>query len=561
MCLIAGLVTAVARFQDLVAAAASPEFLFGPQNLGLMLAVFVCVKVLHEAGHAVTARLFGAECTECGVMLMVFTPVLYTNVTDTWRLPGRQRITVTAAGIMVELFLASVSLLLWTMASPGLTKNLLLNTVLICSVNTVLFNGNPLLRFDGYFILADWVGIPNLAARSGSLVKEAILSLLTGRSREAVTRDRSVFLLSYGILAATYRLSLTFAILQFILGITEQWRIEFAGAILAVIVVIGFLVIPLAAFVKELASEHCRKPFRPSAWGRLAGIAGGGLLLLLTPLPASITLPAFVIPDAAPVYAALPGRLEQMPQYGARIEEGIEVIRLSNDELTFRRSEIQARADLLKVDLRNLRSLEDPRSDAQIPGIKQALQAELSRLEEFDNETAELRIVSPRSGTLLPPPARSPQNRSDLPKLWSGVPGDTINIGAWIERGTLLGSVGEPQRVHLQIAVPESSVQLLTTDQKLTFFINGAEAECTGVITNVNPISSDILPPQFAVAGLVNGQVTDGSLVPVESTHLATAALDSTGVTPALYSAGEVRVQLPRSSLLDRAIRYLQQTF
>ena len=111
----------------------------GPRNMLLMLAVFVLVKVLHEAGHAVTARWFGAECNECGFMLMVFTPVLYTNVSDTWLLTRRQRMLVTAAGILVELAIASVCTILWWNASPGLTRSVLLNTMILCSVNTVLF--------------------------------------------------------------------------------------------------------------------------------------------------------------------------------------------------------------------------------------------------------------------------------------------------------------------------------------------------------------------------------------------------------------------------------------
>jgi len=112
---------ALLRFDEIVHLLPNVATLLGPGNLPLMLLVFVAVKVLHEAGHAFTSRHFGAECNEAGIMLLVMTPVLYTNVTDAWLLPRYQRLLVTAAGILVELVLASFCTILWWMAAPGLT--------------------------------------------------------------------------------------------------------------------------------------------------------------------------------------------------------------------------------------------------------------------------------------------------------------------------------------------------------------------------------------------------------------------------------------------------------
>ena len=145
-----------------------------------MLIVFVSVKAAHEAGHALTARYFNAECSECGVMLLMFTPVLYTNVSDSWTLPRRQRMCVTAAGIAVEIVIAAVCTIAWWFALPGTIKAILLNTMVICSVNTLLFNGNPLLRFDGYFLLSDYVRIPNLAQQSSAVVKSIFRRYVAG---------------------------------------------------------------------------------------------------------------------------------------------------------------------------------------------------------------------------------------------------------------------------------------------------------------------------------------------------------------------------------------------
>ena len=561
LCLIVGLLTAIVRFDELVTTLSSNQFLFGPQNLSLMLVVFVVVKVLHEFGHAIAARLFGAECTECGVMMMVFTPVLYTNVSDTWRLPARQRMIVTAAGIMVELVLASVCLVLWTLAAPGLTRNLLFNTVLICSVNTVLFNGNPLLRFDGYFILTDWARIPNLASQAGNLVRDAVISALTGRNRNIRNRPHSGFLLSYGIAAACYRLFLTLAILQLVVGVAEEWRLEVVGAILAIIIVTGFLIIPAAAFMSEIAQENASAPFRIGSWIRLTVTATCAIALLIVPIPSSIVLPAFVIPEATPVYAAYSGRIGPMIAYGDHVEPHQEITQLLNHELAFRRSELQARADLLAVDLENLEKLQNQESADQIPGLEKSLLAARERVDRFDTETAGLKVLSPRDGILLPPPVRAPLKRPDLPELWDGLPGSKINVGAWIERGTHLGSIGHPGKIQLQIAVSETSVELLEVGQQIAFWSEGSDALVYGILESVNPLESETLAPQFAAARMIAGQATDESLRPSETTYLATATLSESPTNIALYRMGTVRVQLEKTSLLWRFLRYLRQTF
>ena len=144
---------------------------------------------------------------------------------------------------------------------------------------------------------------------------------------------------------------------------------------------------------------------------------------------------------------------------------------------------------------------------------------------------------------------------------WYGLPGEPINSGAWIERGTLLGSVGDPTHVRLQIAVSERSIQLLKPQQTLTFFREGSASVIPGTLDSVSPLESETLAPQFAVTGAVAGQATVDSLRPAETTYIATAELTGDDVATGLYSVGFVRVQLEHSSLLSRFVRYLRQTF
>ena len=125
------------------------------------------VKIIHEFGHGLTAKHFGGEVHEMGMLFLVLTPALYCDVTDSWLLPNKwKRIWISAAGIYVELFLASIATFVWLRTEPGLTNSLAMATMFICSVNTVLFNANPLLRYDGYYVTADYLEIPNLRIKS-----------------------------------------------------------------------------------------------------------------------------------------------------------------------------------------------------------------------------------------------------------------------------------------------------------------------------------------------------------------------------------------------------------
>ena len=140
------------------------------------------MKIIHEFGHGLTAKHFGGEVHEMGILFLVLTPALYCDVTDSWLLPNKwKRIWISAAGIYVECFLASIATFVWWYSTPGLLNSLAMATMFICSVNTIMFNANPLLRYDGYYVMADWLEIPNLRIKSTQffayLIQEKVLGL------------------------------------------------------------------------------------------------------------------------------------------------------------------------------------------------------------------------------------------------------------------------------------------------------------------------------------------------------------------------------------------------
>src|SRR5262249_17828777 len=140
------------------------------------------VKLIHEFGHGLSCKHYGGEVHEMGLLFLVFSPCMFCNVSDAWTLPNKwHRIIISAAGIYVELVIAAIATFVWwnTPANP-FVNNLALSLMVVCSVSTVVFNANPLMRYDGYYVLADWIEIPNLRERSNRFLKNLFLEHALG---------------------------------------------------------------------------------------------------------------------------------------------------------------------------------------------------------------------------------------------------------------------------------------------------------------------------------------------------------------------------------------------
>ena len=152
-----------------------------PENLVALWLVYPLVKLLHELAHGFVTRLHGGEVHEMGVMLLAFIPIPYVVASSSAAFPDkRRRMAVAAAGIAAELFVASLALFVWLAVGPGWVSAIAFNVLLVGGVSTLLFNGNPLLRYDGYYVLADWLEIPNLAHRSTSYLGYLLQRYLFG---------------------------------------------------------------------------------------------------------------------------------------------------------------------------------------------------------------------------------------------------------------------------------------------------------------------------------------------------------------------------------------------
>ncbi len=248
----------------------SAEGVLDPENLPLLYVGALLAKVFHEFGHAFACKHFGkreggGEVHEMGIMLLVFTPLPYVDASSAWALRSKvRRIIIGAGGMLVEMVIAAIAAIIWAQTSTGTTIHALCyNVMFIASVSTILFNANPLLRYDGYYILSDLLEIPNLAPRSRQYIYYLVKKYVYGVRRPtnpAHTRGEKGWFCFYGVASTCYRVIICSGIILMI-----AQRFFFIGAMLAVGAIILWLVVPLGKFVHYLATSQELTRVRPRA--------------------------------------------------------------------------------------------------------------------------------------------------------------------------------------------------------------------------------------------------------------------------------------------------------
>ncbi|BAM02924.1 hypothetical protein [Phycisphaera mikurensis] len=388
---------------------------FDPAYLLGALGVFVGLKLLHELAHGVACKHFGrgvpggCEVPAVGLMLLVAVPVPFIDVTSSWLIPSRWgRAAVAAAGLYAELFVAALAAVVWAHTAPGLLNTLAFQTVLIASIATILFNANPLLRYDGYHALADAAGIANLGQRAQAMVTGAALRLLGvpaerafaaapgGESLgEASTRQR-VLLVVYAVASTAYRWLILAVIVVMVGG---QWLL--LGKVLAAMAAVGWLVLPLARFVARL-----RRELAEAGRGRRALAVGGGVAAAAVALAVLVPVPRFAF---APGVAEARATAQVRPRTGGFLRRvlpageaadpaGPPLLTLADPALAAERA--GAAAQLAAARVRLDAAAGGPPAEAAALADRCAALAD--RLAELDRRIAALRVPAAAAGVWIP---------------------------------------------------------------------------------------------------------------------------------------------------------------
>ena len=326
-------------------------------NLLLIAALYPVIKLLHELGHGYMTKAHGGEVHELGVMLLVLLPLPYVEVSAAAGFRGKwTRCAVGAAGIMVELFIAALALYVWLLVEPGLVRALAFNVMLTASVSSILFNGNPLLRYDGYYVLADAIEVPNLAQRGRQywpyLLRRYMFCMPAQRDFPA-TRGERIWFLLYMPIATGYRISVTIGIALFLTS-----RYQAAGVALALWGLTAGILMPVGRGIWSLLSS----PDFASNRGRVlastvAATAAVILLLLRVPLPLHTGAEGVVwLPDDAILRAGTDGFVTAVDVApGGAVTRGQVLVDSSDPELAAEVKGLRAQEAALDAKLDSVR--------------------------------------------------------------------------------------------------------------------------------------------------------------------------------------------------------------
>lgn len=549
-----------------------PDFatFFEAKNLLLLGVSLALVKVLHELGHAIACKQFGGECHEMGVMLLAFIPCLYVNVSDAWTMPNKwHRIIVSAAGIFVELFISSVCVFLWWFSYPGLFHSLCLNIVFICSVSTLLLNGNPLLRYDGYYILLDLVEVPNLRQRSQTIVSNRLHHWFFGHKADILLKEpRRLrrFLLLYGIASILYRWFIVIVILTVCYYVLEPYGLEVIAQVMGAFVLMGMLMVPLKSGMNEIqtyakAGQIQWRRFVIRSTISLMLLAG----LLFVPLPHRITAPALIeLKDAKHVYVTAEGFLKSAATPQSVLRQGSLIAQLQNDEIDQEVLKLTGQINQQKILIATLekRQVDDPEAAQELPTAKEQLADLNDQLRQRQTDHRRLSLKAPITGTLIPAPQIPDSQEEEALSSWSGSPLDEENRNCFLERGTWLCSLGDPEKLQARLIVDQEHVEFIEAGQSVKILLDEYPGNpLKGTIHDIAEIDIDDLHPNLIHRKEITTELDSTGKQQLSNTsYLARVTLDSPSENPLIHAAGQAKISVSPESLGKKAYRHLRKT-
>lgn len=416
------------------------DHVLSSSNLMVMVIVFPIVKLLHELGHGFAAKAWGGSVSQMGLMFLVFAPVPYVDASSSSAFPSKyRRAVVAAAGMMVEVFVAALAMYVWVLVEPGIVRAIAFNTLVVAGVSTLVVNGNPLLRYDAYYILTDLIEMPNLAQRGQKYWTYLWdYHVFGARDQElpAESPSEKRWLFFYTPLAWCYRTFVTLSIMLFIAG-----EFFIFGVLLALWSLFSLVGMPIWKACKHIASAatlHRRRG--PAVRITLVLLASVCLLLFALPLPLHSRAEGVVwLPDQAVLHAGGNGFFRRwLVAPGAVVHKGQPLYLMEDRQLQAELEISQARVDEAEA-IYSSEQFTDP-VKAAVSLTKLAHERQV--LHRAEERMQRLVGYAEADGTLVV--AKS----QDMP-------------GSHYKKGNLMGYVLSDQQLIVRVVVPQDDIYLV----------------------------------------------------------------------------------------------------
>lgn len=427
-----------------------------PSNLFLMWMCIIFVKTCHEFGHATTCRFYGGEVHEIGVCLICLTPCGYVDASDAYMMKHkRYKIYTTLAGVFTEFIIASICAHAWLYLSPGLLKNITFNLMFVASINTIFFNMNPLMRFDGYYVVSDLADIPNLRTKSINYCSYRIQQFLFGIRNTLQERFFDIhtdgrFFVIYAISAFLYMGFIIYSLSQIFARVLAPYGLGEFGLGLGVFAQISFIGFPIAKVLSDAFSPESKSHIIKVESTKNRMVFIGGLLLIIflivsfMPSRYHIDRQGIVLYDKSEIIATRTGGILQdlYIRTGDWVEEGQIVAKLKNPTLETDLTIAQSNFNLAKLQYGILQNESSWETSRQMSTAAAALEVAETFYRRVQEEAKALQLKAPISGYVLTPDVHA-------------------SIGKYIlERGAIM-RIGTRDSLRLVIPLTENEVQLI----------------------------------------------------------------------------------------------------
>ncbi len=497
--------------------------LFSFHNVLLMWVTTFFIKSIHELGHGLTCKHYGGEVHEVGVMALVFTPYFFVNVSDCWVMPNRMhRVLVSAAGIYVELVLAAFAVFFWAIVQPGAMKDFLFNIIFIASVSTIIFNANPLMRFDGYYIMTDLIEVPNLQTKSRALIQHQLNRVLFGPSnkegalaRLPLPKKRFWLFYTYAVLSWIYGYYIIYQLAIFMEPHLKPFGLEGLANWFSALALTSWVIMPLIAYYKSLALK--REDWKPQGrlrrLGTIAAVAFG-IFGAACFLPVELTIKragAVQLAEPDEIRSETPGFIEEVfVKEGEKVAAGQKIARLRNRQTQQILIHTEARFKMAEAEVQRAVGLDKP---AELKGAESTRAALEARLKDARHDVENLTLRSKTGGTVL---TRGLEKR----------------IGLALKHNEVLCEIAQLDPMRIKVALSEKQVRYVKKGQRVELKTEAYPGKTIQGTIADEPIMffAGELPKAFSAQRL--GDVptyidAHGREIPIERTFEAVVAVDN----------------------------------
>ena len=471
-------------FRQLPAVTAALAASFTWAGLVKYFFAIILLKIIHEGGHLAGNMRFNCRVRAIGISVIFLYPRFFSDTTDSWRLPRRQRLLIDAGGLLSEMLCGGLAALAWCYLPPGNLQSTMFFIFAVSTASTILVNGNPLIRFDGYYILCDILGVENLMQRSGEYIKQLNRHYLFGLGAKP-EEERPFLMFAFGIAAFIYR----FLLYTSIILVIYNSMVKVVGIFLLFMEVLTIFILPLYHEVRVVGMLSKRAGRRANLTFVFVLLAAGAFVLFF-PLSWRSTLPG-KIRSASSVLAALPEAgyvTENMTGQPVSVKKGGVLLALESPllEMELLRCRTKLEEELLLFDQQ--RASEKTMGDSML--TLKRIQTLRRSVDELVSRRKQLTFRSGTDGVFVP--------------VFSH-----LSRGAFLPRGMLAGVI-HAGRMRVDAYAQDHQLKRLRPGMKVRIKLKDTLADAAGTIERINPV-----PVTFTDSPLLNVSGGDIPVFPV----------------------------------------------